>query len=239
MTHQQTHEQIPAPWAALLPGTCVDAAHALVADVDEARKTRCIHPPQGNVFNALRLTPPDAVKCVILGQDPYHGANQAMGLAFSVQKGTPPPPSLRNIFEEYASDLGFPQPSTGDLAPWADSGVLLLNTALTVDAGQPLTWAGRGWEQLAEEVLKATLESPQAVVYLLWGAHAQQTFMGAARAVGSVPANKYVKMTSHPSPFSANRSGKGYYAFLGSKPFSWANRMLGQCGAAPVDWRLP
>ncbi|ART49610.1 uracil-DNA glycosylase [Acidovorax carolinensis] len=161
-----------------------------------------IFPPRP--LRALELTPPDAVRVVILGQDPYHGRGQAEGLAFSVAPGVPLPPSLRNIFKELQRDLGtpppaFPQPG-GSLVQWARSGVLLLNTTLTVEEGQPASHAGKGWEVLTDAVIRRVAEGPRPVVFMLWGAHAQ-----AKRAVIPGDRGHLVLCANHPSPLSALR----------------------------------
>ena len=161
-----------------------------------------IFPP--HPLRALELTPPDAVRVVILGQDPYHGRGQAEGLAFSVAPGVPLPPSLRNIFKEIQRDLGtpppvFPQPG-GSLVQWARNGVLLLNTTLTVEEGQPASHAGRGWEVLTDAVIRHVAEGPRPVVFMLWGAHAQ-----AKRAVIPGDRGHLVLCANHPSPLSALR----------------------------------
>ena len=174
-----------------------------------------IFPPQP--LRALALTPPDAVRVVILGQDPYHGRGQAEGLAFSVAPGTPPPPSLRNIFKEIQRDLGTPPPAFpvpgGSLAKWAENGVLLLNTCLTVEEGQPASHAKRGWELLTDAVIRHVSEHQQNVVFMLWGAHAQgkQALIDASR--------HKVLLANHPSPLSALRPP---LPFIGCGHFSVA-----------------
>ena len=174
-----------------------------------------IFPPQP--LRALALTPPDAVRVVILGQDPYHGRGQAEGLAFSVAPGTPPPPSLRNIFKEIQRDLGTPPPAFpvpgGSLVKWAENGVLLLNTCLTVEEGQPASHAKRGWELLTDAVIRHVSEHQQNVVFMLWGAHAQgkQALIDASR--------HKVLLANHPSPLSALRPP---LPFIGCGHFSVA-----------------
>ncbi len=187
---------------------------------------RGFFPPGRLVFNALRLTPFDAVRVVILGQDPYHGAGQAMGLAFSVPAGVPPPPSLRNIFAEVEADLALPSPPTGDLTLWAERGVLLLNSVLTVAPGSPASHAGKGWEPFTDRVIAELSAHRDGIVFLLWGRYAQQK--------GSIvdTTRHHVLMAAHPSPFSA---GNG---FFGCRHFSRANALLEEAGRSPVDWRL-
>jgi uracil-DNA glycosylase len=196
----------------------------LVAEVAAGRR---FYPPADRVFNALALTPLDAVRAVILGQDPYHGAGQAMGLCFSVPRGVRPPPSLQNIHAELEADLGLPRPSTGDLTPWAERGVLLLNAVLTVSPGKPASHAGKGWEPFTDRVIRELSERRQGVVFLLWGRYAQQK--------GAVvdTARHHVLTAAHPSPFSAS-SG-----FFGCRHFSKTNTLLEASGGKPLEWGLP
>ena len=186
-----------------------------------------IYPHRDNLFRALKLTPFDEVKCVILGQDPYHTKGMAMGLAFSVFPHVSPlPPSLKNILREYETDLGYPPPKCGDLTSWAEKGCLLLNTILTVEEGRPLSHAGIGWEALAYEVLRSLSEEKNGIAFVFWGKKAQEF-------IGAVDATRHLIFTSsHPSPFSA-RNG-----FLGSKPFTTVNRYLKEVGKEPIDWKL-
>ena len=186
-----------------------------------------IYPPTEMVFNAFELTPLDSVRVVILGQDPYHGPSQAHGLAFSVNQGVAFPPSLLNIFKELSSDVeGFQIPMYGDLRPWAEQGVFLLNTVLTVQQGQANSHADWGWEQFTDEVI-ATLNSDcEHLVFLLWGAHAQKK----GRFIDK---NKHLVLTApHPSPLSA------YRGFFGSAHFSKTNEYLVDNGFEPIDWLL-
>ena len=191
---------------------------------------KTLYPPVNEIFKALSVTTPDKLKICIIGQDPYHGPGQANGLAFSVSPNVTPPPSLRNIFTEYCSDLGLPYPANGDLTPWAHQGVLLLNTSLTVYARQPNSCASWPWEDFTRAVFMKALELPQPIVFILWGRKAQNFLSGVN--INAYP-NKKSIASAHPSPFSAS-SG-----FFNSKPFSRANQMLIQMGAQPVDWRLP
>ena len=187
---------------------------------------RGFYPPGRLVFNALRLTPLDDVRVLILGQDPYHGRGQAMGLAFSVPDGVPPPPSLRNVFTELGTDLGLPVPGNGDLTPWAERGVLLLNSVLTVAPGSPASHAGKGWETFTNRVIAELSTRREGVVFLLWGRYAQQK--------GAIvdTTRHHVLTAAHPSPYSAS-SG-----FFGCRHFSRANALLEDGGLPPVDWRL-
>lgn len=190
------------------------------------RERHPVHPPPGDVFAALHLTPWAETKVVILGQDPYHGSGQAHGLAFSVRPGVPAPPSLRNIFLELQADVGAPRPVSGNLEPWARQGVLLLNTTLTVRGGASASHQGRGWEIFTDEVIKAVDAKPERVVFVLWGASARRK-----RAL--IDATRHVVLESaHPSPLSASGG------FFGSRPFSRANAALVEAGRTPVDWRL-
>ena len=201
-----------------------DLRSFLVAEVEAGRR---FYPPADRVFNALSLTPFDDVRVVILGQDPYHGAGQAMGLCFSVPAGVRPPPSLQNIHAELESDLGLARPATGDLTPWAERGVLLLNAVLTVSPGKPASHAGKGWERFTDRAIAALSKHREGVVFLLWGRHAQQK--GAV-----VDASRHHVLTAaHPSPFSAANG------FFGCRHFSRANTLLAEGGRAPVDWSLP
>ncbi|GAB5348571.1 uracil-DNA glycosylase [Alteriqipengyuania sp. 357] len=196
----------------------------------EADAGKAIYPPEGCRLRALELTPLDRVKVVILGQDPYHGPGQAMGLSFSVPEGVRPPPSLRNIFKELADDCGIAPPSSGDLTPWARQGVLLLNNSLTVEAGQAGSHAGRGWDAITDACVAAVAEREEPAVFILWGSHAQKKASRIAQM--NAPTRHCVIRSVHPSPLSAHRG------FFGSKPFSKANAFLEQAGRDPVDWRL-
>ncbi len=192
----------------------------------EVASGRCFFPPAPLVFDALRLTPLDDVRVVILGQDPYHGPGQAMGLSFSVPPGVVHPPSLRNIFGELSTDLGLPTPATGDLTPWAEQGVLLLNSVLTVAPRSPASHAGKGWESFTDRVIHELSTRREGIVFLLWGRYAQQkgTIVDTAR--------HHVLTAAHPSPFSAHNG------FFGCRHFSRANALLAAAGLPEVDWRL-
>ncbi|WP_119685516.1 uracil-DNA glycosylase [Acinetobacter pittii] len=188
---------------------------------------KIIYPSSKQIFNALNTTPLADVKVVILGQDPYHGPNQANGLSFSVQKGIALPPSLRNIFHELHTDLGIPAPRHGDLTKWAKQGVLLLNSVLTVEAGQPTSHQKQGWEAFTDEVIDVLNEQRQHIVFILWGAYAQ-------RKGQRINRDKHLVLTAaHPSPLAANRGG-----FFGCKVFSKTNQYLKQHGIEPIDWQL-
>jgi uracil-DNA glycosylase len=194
----------------------------LVAEVEAGRR---FYPPPDHVFEALARTAFDDVRVVVLGQDPYHGAGQAMGLCFSVPLGVTPPPSLQNIFRELETDLGIEPASSGDLTPWAERGVLLLNAVLTVSPGKPASHAGKGWEQFTDRVIGELSDRRDGVVFLLWGKYAQQKGEIVDRA------RHHVLTAAHPSPYSAS-------GFFGCRHFSQANKHLEQQGLPPIDWRL-
>jgi uracil-DNA glycosylase len=195
--------------------------------VVEERSRSTVYPPHDEVFSALHLTPFAEVKAVILGQDPYHGPNQAHGLCFSVRKGVPLPPSLQNIFKELEQDLGIVAPDHGCLDHWARQGVLLLNATLTVRRSNAASHQGKGWETFTDEVLKAVNEKPERVVFILWGASAR-------KKKGLIDTSRHVVIESpHPSPLSAS-SG-----FFGSRPFSRTNAALVEAGREPIDWSVP
>ena len=224
-------EAIPESWqAALEPVLATPEARRLggwLRAEEEAGRT--IYPQRGQRLRALELTPLDTVKVVILGQDPYHGPGQAMGLAFSVPEGMRPPPSLANIFQELASDCGLEQSPHGDLSGWGRQGVLLLNTSLTVEAGKAGSHAGRGWEAITDACIEAVAARDLPSVFMLWGSHAQAKL---ARIPALANGPHCVISSPHPSPLSA------YRGFLGSRPFSRANAFLEHRGRLPVNWCL-
>ncbi len=192
----------------------------------EAYSQSYIYPPKNVAFKALHLTPFEKTKVVILGQDPYHGEGQANGLAFSVNKGIKLPPSLRNIFKELQSDLGYPIPSSGDLTAWAKQGVLLLNSVLTVKKDSPASHRNLGWQLYTDSVISQLSSKKENLVFILWGKYAQEK-------VSLIDESKHMVIQSpHPSPFSANRG------FFGSKPFSKTNTYLKSKGISEIDWRL-
>ena len=186
-----------------------------------------IYPAGGEIFAALDATPFDKVKVVILGQDPYHGPGQAHGLCFSVQPGVPAPPSLENIFKELQRDLGIPRPKHGCLRHWAEQGVLLLNSVLTVEDGRAGAHAGKGWEGFTDHVVDVLNREREHLVFLLWGSYAQKK-----GAVIDARRHKVLR-APHPSPLSAHRG------FIGCGHFSAANEYLRRTGQAPIDWSLP
>lgn len=187
-----------------------------------------IYPPQDLVFNAFAKTPFDKVKVVILGQDPYHGPGQAHGLSFSVPHGIRPPPSLQNIFKELQSDLGFTIPLHGCLDAWAEQGVFLLNTTLTVSQSAPLSHHNKGWERFTDAVVKKLIEVDNPMVFLLWGKNAQEK----CKHFGSSNQHHLLLTAAHPSPFSAHRG------FFGCAHFSQTNRFLIKNGVKPINWQL-
>lgn len=184
-----------------------------------------VYPPQKDVFNAFRLTELSNIKVVILGQDPYHGPNQAHGLAFSVRPGVAIPPSLQNMYKELEQDIpGFTHPQHGFLESWATQGVMLLNTVLTVEAGKAHSHAHFGWETFTDTVIRAINQHRKGVIFLLWGSHAQ-------KKGGFIdPKRHHILKAPHPSPLSAHRG------FFGCQHFSRANALLSQAGQTPVDW---
>lgn len=189
-------------------------------------RTKHIYPDMYSIFNALHYTAYKDVKVVILGQDPYHGPKQAHGLSFSVQPGVEPPPSLQNIYKELQADLGCYIPNNGYLRKWADQGVLLLNTVLTVIAGQANSHRKQGWEQFTDRIITLLNEREDPVVFILWGAPAQTK-----RALITNPRH-HIIASPHPSPLSAHRG------FFNSKPFSRTNTFLKEIGKEPIDWQI-
>ena len=183
-----------------------------------------VFPPRNYIFNALKLTPYENVKVVIMGQDPYHGEGEAHGLSFSVQKGIKIPPSLQNIYKELKDDLGIPIRSEGDLTGWAKEGVLLLNAVLTVEKDKPASHRNYGWEKLTDYIIKVINQKKEPVVFVLWGNFAKEK-----KALITNPIH-YVITSAHPSPLSAS------HGFFGSKPFSKCNQFLESKGITPINW---
>lgn len=192
----------------------------------EAAGGKTVYPRGADIFNAFNHAPLSKVEVVIIGQDPYHGPGQAHGLSFSVRDGVPPPPSLKNIYKELHEDLKVPVPKTGNLTPWADQGVLLLNAVLTVECGRAASHRNRGWERFTDRVIRVLSERDDPLVFILWGAFAQ----GKAPMI-RCPPHAIIK-SAHPSPLSAHNG------FFGSRPFSRANALLKQWGKREIDWRL-
>ena len=194
--------------------------------LSEREAGKHIYPKANEWFAALDLTPLDQTRVVILGQDPYHGEGQAHGLCFSVQPGTRTPPSLVNIYKELFADLGLKPATHGNLKSWAEQGVLLLNSVLTVEAGRAASHQGKGWERFTDAIIKLLNDQPRPIVFILWGAYAQ-------RKAAFVDKTRHLVITSaHPSPLSA------HHGFLGSKPFSKTNAFLQSHGQQPINWQL-
>ncbi|WP_423140996.1 uracil-DNA glycosylase [Parablastomonas sp. CN1-191] len=220
---------IPPAWRDVLAPALAAPEARRLADwlAQEEKAGKAIYPPAPARLRALALTPLADVRVVILGQDPYHGPGQAMGLSFAVPPGVRQPPSLANLFKELAADCGIQRPVSGDLSGWAQQGVLLLNTALTVEAGQAGSHAGRGWEAITDACIAAVAARAAPTVFMLWGAHAQAKL----RAIPDLGAARHcIVASSHPSPLSAHRG------FLGSRPFSRANAFLAAHGRGTIDW---
>jgi len=188
--------------------------------------TRKIYPAAVNIFNALKTTPFEKLKVVILGQDPYHEEGQAHGLCFSVPEGIALPPSLCNIYKELNDDLGIPSNKSGDLTKWAEQGVLLLNTVLTVRAGAAASHRAQGWESFTDKIISTVNASPNPIVFILWGGHAR------SKKILITNRNHLIIESAHPSPLSA------YNGFFGSKPFSRCNNFLISKNIKPIDWSL-
>ena len=202
---------------------------ALAERVDAAYETQTVFPPREELFTAFELTPPERVRVVILGQDPYHEPGQANGLAFSVRPGIKLPPSLQNIYKELEADLSVPAAKNGDLTSWARQGVFLLNTVLSVQAHRANAHKDFGWQTFTDAVIAALGSLPQPVAFVLWGAQAQKK----AALVEKSPYPRLVLQSPHPSPLSA------YRGFFGSRPFSQINAFLVSYGFSPVDWKIP
>ena len=217
-----------AGWRSVLAADATQSSFLAVQSLlqDEARVGAVVYPPLGDRFAALACTPLDSVRVVVVGQDPYHQPGQAMGLAFSVPRGVTVPPSLRNLFTELEQDLGIPRPAHGDLTGWAEQGVLLINTTLTVRAGEPGSHAGKGWEAVTDALIRAVSDRREHVVFLLWGRHAQSKR-------GLIDATRHAIFdAAHPSPLSASRG------FFGCRHFSRANAYLAAQGYDTIDWSL-
>ena len=225
-------ETIPESWrAALDPALATPEARKLGGWLTaEEAAGKQVFPPRGTRLAALALTPLEDVRCVILGQDPYHGPGQAHGLAFSVQAGVRVPPSLVNIYKELEADLGLPRAQTGDLPSWARQGVLLLNNTLTVEAGLAGSHAGRGWDAVTDACVAAVAERDTPTVFILWGSHAKKK---ASRVAALTRNAAHLVLTSaHPSPLSAHNG------FFGSRPFSQTNAFLEDDGRGAIDWKM-
>ena len=224
---QPINLQIEESWKQILSGE-FDAPYfiALTEFLREEKKKHIIYPPGPQIFSAFNHTPFNRVKVVIIGQDPYHGPGQAHGLCFSVPDGTPPPPSLVNIFKEIESDLGIPIPKSSNLTKWAGQGVLLVNAILTVRANDPTSHQNKGWETFTNAVIRNLNEKRKNLVFLLWGNYAQanESLIDNSR--------HYILKAAHPSPLSANRG------FFGCRHFSRTNQILSEQGLNEIDWSL-
>lgn len=199
----------------------------LIKFVNEEYKNKTIYPRKCDIFNAFRFTSYSECKVLILGQDPYHGENQAEGLSFSVKNCVRKPPSLQNIFKEMVTDLGIDYPTTNSLIPWSKEGVLLLNTVLTVEEKKPASHKDKGWEKFTDEVIKKVNEKNTPIVFILWGSFARSKKKYITNNI------HYVIESAHPSPFSA------YNGFFGSRPFSKTNKFLESKNINPINWKLP
>lgn len=215
------------PWLDGAPDQVRRDTERLLGEVERLRQNQVIYPAQDQILRALELTAPNDVRVVILGQDPYHEPGQAHGLSFSVKPGVQPPPSLINIFKELSTDLGCTIPNNGCLKPWAEQGVLLLNTVLTVRAHQANSHKGKGWEIFTDRIISILNEREKPMAFILWGRPAR---MKKAMITNS---NHFVVESPHPSPLSA------YAGFFGSRPFSQVNDFLKRTGQTPIDWQLP
>lgn len=222
--------QLPVSWQPLLQDTCEKPYFAQLRQrVLDAYARTTVYPPQDDLFACFDAVTPEQVRVVILGQDPYHEPGQANGLAFSVHPGTKLPPSLQNIYKELLSDLDLPMPANGDLRPWAQQGVLLLNTVLTVERGKANSHKDYGWQTFTDDVIRALAALPQPIAFILWGAQSQKK--ESLIRVSRHP--RLILKSPHPSPLSV------YRGFYGSKPFSQVNSFLHLHNQPPIDWRLP
>ena len=215
-------------WGPLLASEVEKEYYQALADfLKEEYETHEIYPNKKDIFNALQYTSYDDTKVVILGQDPYHGPNQAHGLSFSVQPGIKTPPSLLNMYKELRDEYGYEIPNNGYLVKWAEQGVLLLNTVLTVRQGEANSHKGKGWEHFTDRVITLLNEREKPVIFILWGRHAQ------AKKKLITNTNHHIIESVHPSPLSARRG------FFGSKPYSKVNAILAHMGEREVDWEIP
>jgi len=219
---------IPPPWRPLLSKELAEPYFAnLKQFIESEQKRHTVYPADREIFSALDLTPYKSVKVLLLGQDPYPGKDQAHGLCFSVKPGIKPPASLRNIYKELQSDVGFRIPNNGYLVSWAKQGILMLNAVLTVRAGEPNSHKGRGWERFTDSIISRVGERGSPIVFVLWGAYAQ-------KKIKLIDTERHVVIQSaHPSPLSA-RNG-----FFGSRPFSAINKALRRMGKSEIDWQIP
>lgn len=224
---RQSEFVLPESWREVLAGeTEQPYFQQLAAFVAAQRAEHQVFPPAGEVFAALEHTPYHRVKVLILGQDPYHDDNQAHGMCFSVRRGVKVPPSLRNIYKELQEDVGVEPPAHGNLEAWADQGVLLLNTVLTVRAHEANSHKGQGWEKFTDAVIRAVNAQPEPVVFVLWGGPAK-------KKLPLIDTDRHtVVQSGHPSPLSVKH-------FRGTRPFSQIDKALAEKGQAPINWQLP
>lgn len=219
--------RLPTSWRKVLADQFSQPYFTALAEfVAAERSSHTIYPREENVFAAYELTPFERVRVLILGQDPYHGPNQAHGLCFSVDPGTPIPPSLGNVFRELERDLGIARPAHGCLREWAQQGVLLLNAVLTVRDGEPNSHKNRGWEKFTDATIQALVARPAPVIFLLWGGYAQKK-----RRWIDLERHRILE-AAHPSPLSVHQG------FFGSRPFSRVNAILAEWGETPISWSL-
>lgn len=221
-------QYLPADWHTLLADEIEKPYfQELESFLEQERQQETIYPAEEDVFSALELTPYDQVNVLLLGQDPYHNENQAHGLSFSVRPKIKLPPSLRNMYKELQSDLGYDIPNNGYLVPWAKQGVLMLNAVLTVRAHQPNSHKNKGWEKFTDTIIRKVNEKNSPVIFVLWGAYAQ-------KKEKLIDLDRHIVIKSaHPSPLSARRG------FFGSRPFSTINKALSAAGKPEIDWRIP
>ncbi len=225
--HTSYDKTVHSQWKQLLTDVMSTvSARELASFVSQERKEFEVFPPEDEVFSALSFAGPRDISVVILGQDPYHEHGQAHGLSFSVKPTIAIPPSLRNIFIERENDIGLKPPTHGTLTPWAQQGVLLLNTSLTVREGSAGSHAKKGWEEITDQIIRIVNDNTERCVFILWGAHAQ------AKKKLITQGHHAILEAPHPSPLSA------YRGFLGSAPFSRTNVLLQEAGRAPIDWSL-
>lgn len=220
--------QIASSWKNLLQSEFDKSYFAELVNFLKTEKAagKIIYPKGSNIFNAFEQTTYDELKVVILGQDPYHNPGQAHGLCFSVPDGITPPPSLKNIFKELKSDIGIPEPRNGNLTHWANQGVLLLNSSLTVRQNEPTSHSKIGWEKFTDSVIHLISEKKQGIIFLLWGAYAR------SKQILIDPHKHFILVAAHPSPLSANNG------FFGCRHFSKTNELLVKQGKSPIDWNL-
>lgn len=239
MVDERTKEKNLKDWMNLCPKPVQQFTEQVYTNINDMRNNgKEIFPAQENIYAALELVNPSDVKVVIIGQDPYHEPNQAMGLAFSVPDGTPIPRSLQNIYKELSSDIGCSIPASGNLTRWAEQGVLLLNTVLTVEAHKANSHKYKGWQAFTSTILSAVVKTDKPVVFICWGAQADNTLIKVLDETWGLDSNKCIIRSTHPSPLSANKSTKLYPSFTGSRPFSKTNEWLKEHGESEIDWAM-